>query len=88
MVGSSTFRRPKTDGVLTSRWTGFDLTRERVQGRRSQPFKSELRRSRLDRGVRSRLQMFYRITLKLIVPKSLLSSFGLFSGSNRALGVL
>ena len=31
---SSTFRRPKTDRVLTSRFTGLDSTRERVHGTR------------------------------------------------------
>ena len=48
--------------------------------------KSELRKLRLDRGVRSRLQKLYGITLKLIT--SLSSSFGLVFGNNGALGVL
>ena len=32
--GWSTFRRPKEDRVLTSRWTRSDSTRERVRGSR------------------------------------------------------
>ena len=30
--GSSTFRRPKTDRILTSKWTKLDSMRERVRG--------------------------------------------------------
>ena len=34
MAGSSTFRRPKKNRVLTSRWTRLDSTKERVRGSR------------------------------------------------------
>ena len=54
-----------------------------------QLIKSELRRLRLNRGVRSRLQTFYGITLQLIgAYTSLSSSSGLRFNSNEPLGVL
>ena len=49
---------PKKEIVLKSRWTGLDKARTALQF-----VKPELRKSRLNRGVRLRLQKFYGITL-------------------------
>ena len=68
---SSTFGRPKKDRVLMSRWdwVGFDEGESSweplaiIWDLAPQFVKSELRKLRLDRGVRSRLRKLYGITL-------------------------